>query len=170
MKVWGTQSCPTLCNPMDCSLPGSSVYGILQVRILEWIVMPSSRGSSWSRDWTHNSCLLHWQADSLPAESQRKPLHLMLPKTDFWGSSLLRNKKGERFLLILFPSNRFWELVMDREASRSAIHGVTKSQTRLRNWTELNLSSYLFLKPLRLSKKLSLSLVAYSIWGCAKTH
>ena len=137
MKVWGTQSCPTLCNPMDCSLPGSSVYGILQVRILEWIVMPSSRGSSWSRDWTHISCLLHWQADSLPAESQRKPLHLMLPKTDFWGSSLLRNKKGERFLLILFPSNRFWELVMDREASLAAIHGVAKSRTRLNDWTEL---------------------------------
>ena len=37
------KSCPTLCNPMDCSLPGSSVRGILQARILEWIAMPSSR-------------------------------------------------------------------------------------------------------------------------------
>ena len=36
------QSCPTLCNPMDCSPPGSSVHGILQARILEWIAMPSS--------------------------------------------------------------------------------------------------------------------------------
>ena len=41
-----TQSCPTLCNPMDCSPPGSSVHGILQVRILEWVATPSSRGSS----------------------------------------------------------------------------------------------------------------------------
>ena len=40
------QSCPTLCDPMDCSPPGSSVHGILQARILEWITMPSSRGSS----------------------------------------------------------------------------------------------------------------------------
>ena len=40
------QSCSTLCNPMDCSLPGSSVHGILQARILEWVVMLSSRGSS----------------------------------------------------------------------------------------------------------------------------
>ena len=39
------QSCPTLCDPMDCSLPGSSVHGILQARILEWVAMPSSRGS-----------------------------------------------------------------------------------------------------------------------------
>ena len=41
-----TKSCLTLCDPMDCSLPGSSVHGILQARILEWVVMPSSRGSN----------------------------------------------------------------------------------------------------------------------------
>ena len=54
------QSCPTLCDPMDCSLPGSSVHGILQSRILEWVDMPISRGSSQPRNWTHVS-LLHWQ-------------------------------------------------------------------------------------------------------------
>ena len=40
------QSCPTLCDPMDCSLPGSSVHGILQARILEWVAVSFSRGSS----------------------------------------------------------------------------------------------------------------------------
>ena len=40
------QSCPTLCDSMDCNLPGSFVHGILQTRIVEWIVMPYSRGSS----------------------------------------------------------------------------------------------------------------------------
>ena len=40
------QSCPTLCNPVDCSPPGSSVHGILQARILEWVAISSSRGSS----------------------------------------------------------------------------------------------------------------------------
>ena len=50
------QSCLTLCSPVDCSLPGSSVMGILQARILEWVAMPSSRGSSRPRDQT---CLLH---------------------------------------------------------------------------------------------------------------
>ena len=44
-----TQSCLTLRNPMNCSLPGSSVHGILQARILEWFAMPSSRGSSQPR-------------------------------------------------------------------------------------------------------------------------
>ena len=46
------QSCPTLCDPVDCSLPGSSVHGILQARILEWIAISFSRGSSPPRDWT----------------------------------------------------------------------------------------------------------------------
>ena len=50
-----TQSCPTLCDPMDCGLPGSSVHGILQARILEWDVMSSSRWSSQPRDWTQLS-------------------------------------------------------------------------------------------------------------------
>ena len=44
------QSCPTLCKPMDCSSSGSSTHGILQARILEWVAIPSSRGSSQPRD------------------------------------------------------------------------------------------------------------------------
>ena len=44
------QLCPTLCDPMDHSPPGSSVQGILQARILEWVAMPSSRGSSPPRE------------------------------------------------------------------------------------------------------------------------
>ena len=49
------QSCPTLCNLMDCSLPGFFVQGIFQAKILEWAAISSSR-SSWSRDWTPVSC------------------------------------------------------------------------------------------------------------------
>ena len=45
------QSCLTLCDRMDCSPPGFSVHGILQARILEWVAMPFSRGSSQPRDW-----------------------------------------------------------------------------------------------------------------------
>ena len=46
-----------LTDSMDCRLPGSSVHGILQARILEWVVISFSRGSSWPRDWTHVSCI-----------------------------------------------------------------------------------------------------------------
>ena len=59
------QSCLTLCNPMDCSLPGSSVHGIFQTRILEWVAISFFRRSSQPRDQTQVSCiagrfLYHW--------------------------------------------------------------------------------------------------------------
>ena len=59
--------CSTLCDTMDCSLPASSVYGISQAKILEWIAISFSRGFSQPR---LNPCLLHWQVDSLPLSHQ----------------------------------------------------------------------------------------------------
>ena len=58
--VKSLQSHSTLCDPMDCSLSGPSVHGTLQARILEWAAMPSSRGSSWPRDWTCIFCMDMW--------------------------------------------------------------------------------------------------------------
>ena len=55
MHAKSLQSCLTVCHPMDGSLPGFSVHEILQARILEWVAMPSSRGSSWTRDRTRIS-------------------------------------------------------------------------------------------------------------------
>ena len=55
MNVVVSLPCPTLCDPVDCGPPGSSVHGILQARILGWVAMPSSRGSSQLRDWTQVS-------------------------------------------------------------------------------------------------------------------
>ena len=51
------QSCPTLCNPVDCSPPDSSVHRILQARILEWVAISFSRGSSQPRDRSQISCV-----------------------------------------------------------------------------------------------------------------
>ena len=101
------QSCPTLCNPMDCSLPGSSVHRILQARILEWVAMPSSRGSSQPRDrtkslrmsWdllTFKSSLLNCMGDCIPLWSgfsgcpeshhftASTPGHTLLYKVPLW--------------------------------------------------------------------------------------
>ena len=55
-----TQSSPTLGNPMDCSPPCSSVHGIPQARMLEWVAISFSRGSSWSRDRTWVYCIGKW--------------------------------------------------------------------------------------------------------------
>ena len=84
------QSCPTLCSPMDYSPPSSSVHGILQARILEWVATPSSKGSSWLRDRTHNIlCLLQWQVGRLPQVPHRKPHISEWPRTNiFLGSSV----------------------------------------------------------------------------------
>ena len=63
MHATSLHSCPTLCDPMDCSLPGSSVHGILQARLLEWVAMPSSGGCSRPRDQTcisSVSCTGRW--------------------------------------------------------------------------------------------------------------
>ena len=67
MHAKSLQLCLTLCDPMDCSPPGSSVHGILQARILEWVAMPTSRGSSGPKRLNPGLLsLLHWQAISLP--------------------------------------------------------------------------------------------------------
>ena len=72
------QSYPTLCDPMDCSPPGSSVHGILQARILEWVAMPFSRESSPLRDWTLSPALAGglstaWATrETLPATNSTK--------------------------------------------------------------------------------------------------
>ena len=72
-----TQSCPTFCEPMNCSLPGSFVRGILQARMLEWVVISFPRASSWLRDWTHISCVSRiagrftcWDIREAPPEAQ----------------------------------------------------------------------------------------------------
>ena len=57
-EVLVVQLCLTLCNPIDYSPPGSSVHAIFQARILEWVAMPYSRGSSWPRDQTQVSLIV----------------------------------------------------------------------------------------------------------------
>ena len=89
------QLCPTPCDPMDCSLPGSSVYGIFQARILEWVAISCSRASSWPREQTQ--CLLHWQLDFLPLSHLCKYFSCLFTK----GNSL-SNINDQQISLITF--------------------------------------------------------------------
>ena len=103
MHAKSLHSCPTLCNPMACSPPGSSIHGILQARILEWVAMPSFMGSSQPRDQTQGSLMFPTLAGRfLPLAPPGKPLSIptlgqrpfsvvcvMFPKgyggsSDFW--------------------------------------------------------------------------------------
>ena len=111
------QLCPTLCNPVDCSLPGSSVHGILLARTVEWVAMPSSRGSSSSWDQTHVCCVswiagrffTHWA--TLDAQSLDKTV-----------------KFKKKFLVIL--TNR-----QDINRYPSLIAEATVAQGQTLNWT-----------------------------------
>ena len=108
-----------LLDPMDYSTPSSSVHGFLQARILEWVTIPSSRGSSRPRDQTrfsYVSCTGRWVVYRLSY-----PRMATMASPTRWTLSL----------------SKLQELVMDREAWRVAAHGVTKSPTRLSDWTEL---------------------------------
>ena len=85
------QLCPTLCDPMDCSPPASSVHGILQARILEWVAMPSSKVSSQPRDrtqvshiagrfstsWTTREAHEYWSGQPIPSPTQKSNLGLL---------------------------------------------------------------------------------------------
>ena len=129
VKVLITQSCQTLCNSTNCSLPGSSVHGILQARILEWVAIPFSRGSSRPRDQTQVSCIsrqILYHVNSSPKSHQFQFSHSVIsnsasPRTAALQASLsITNSQSLLKLLSI-------ELVMDREAWHAAVHGVANS-------------------------------------------
>ena len=109
-EVLFTRSCPTLCHPMDCSQPGSSVHGIFQAGILEWVAIFFSRRSSQPKDWTQVS----WQIDGATMETVTYIL--------FLGSRINGNPLQCSCL----------ENPRDRGAWWAAVHGVAQSQTRLK--------------------------------------
>ena len=94
------QSCPARCDLMNCSLPGPSVHGLLQARILEWVAMPSSRDSSWPRYWNCVSCIFciaggffyHWATWEAPFY-----LGIFIYTCPF-------PKSSQDFLLLIFPA------------------------------------------------------------------
>ena len=88
------QLCQTLCNPMDCSSSSSSVNGILQVRILQWVALPFSRGSSRPRDKTQVSgigrqVLYHWATRQILDIAYLRVIGTFCPKMNNWWPTLL---------------------------------------------------------------------------------
>ena len=109
------QSCPILCSPVDCSHPGSTVHGILQERILEWVAMPSSRGSSQPRG--SNLGLPHCRRILYHLSYQGSPRILEWAAYPFSrGSSQPRNQSGVSYI-----AGRFFISKATQEAPTLAI-------------------------------------------------
>ena len=111
-------SCPTLCNPTDCSPAGSTVHGIVLARILEWAAISSSRGSSPPRDQTCISFFSCVAGRFFTSQSLGKP----------------------RFSVVIYFIHTplqypCLENPMDGGACWAAVHGVAKSRTRLSDFT-----------------------------------
>ena len=113
-------SCVWLCDPMNYSLPGFSVHEILQTRILEWVAIPFSRGSSWPRDQTHIS-MSPALAGGLFTTSA--------PWEALWNHKKRKWKS--------FSSLQLWDL-MDCSLPGSSVHGIL--QARILKWVAIRFS------------------------------
>ena len=128
-----------LCYTMDCSLPGSSVHGIFQARILEWVAISFSRGSSWPRDQTWVSlivgrCFTVWatrEATKDVGGANAKKVYLPMQETrdagSIPGSERCPGEGNGNPLQYSCLAN-----AMDRGAWWTTVHGVAKSQTQLK--------------------------------------
>ena len=130
------QSCPTVCYPIDCSPPGSSVHGILQARILEWVTMPSSRGSSLpiATEWTPVSCIA---GRLFTIWATRKGCNAGVVGSVH---GLGRSPGGGHGNPLQYSC---LENPMDRGACCATVCRVTKSQTRPSNWAHTRPDSML---------------------------
>ena len=140
------QSCPTLCNLMNCSLPGSSIYGIFLAKIWEWVAISSSRGSSWPRDQTPVSCvtctgrqvLYHWTTTLKSTTFQLKKKYTLIYCLLFCSYTVTHHLPNFQ---IIPPGEgndnplqySSLETSMGRGAWGATIHGIAKSWIWLSN-------------------------------------
>ena len=124
-----TQSCPTLCNPVDCSPPGSSVHGILQARILEWVAISFSRGSSQPRDQTQVSRI---GGRRLTSEPPRKP-HKFCQKNTLVIANTLFQQHKRRLYTWTSPmvSTKIRLIIFFAAKDKEALHSQEKGQVNL---------------------------------------
>ena len=110
------QSCPTLCDPMDCSLPGSSVHGIFQAIVLEWIAISFSRGSSQPRDRTQVShiagrCFTIWAIREAPNRYKGPPKsqNYLEPEEQNWKKQFLASNYYKAVVIIKTIHVDIWQ-------------------------------------------------------------
>ena len=132
------QSCLTPCDPMNCSPPGSSVHGIPQARILEWVAISFSRGSSWLRDRTVSLSLLHWQVGSLSLVPPGKPIWHIADCIKHYNKVIIKVPweygEGKIEIRIMEGRSLNWEFELDLKELVGLI-GVFKNKMHL-SWVQ----------------------------------
>ena len=132
------QSCPTLCHPMNCSPPGSSVHGLLQARILEWVAMPSSRGSSQPRDRTQVSCI----ADGF-LTVPRICIYTCHPVTPWWSLSGVSTDHTGQYhtwsVWVYYTHSGRYNIARTSSSQFSALAAIISASFWSRTWTKHSL-------------------------------
>ena len=119
MKVLDAQLCLTLCDHMDCSPPGSSVHGILQARILEWVATLFSRGTS-QPDPGIEPWSLALQADSLPSEKPGKPMENNMK----FAQKIKKNNKKHPSELLYYTIIPLVGFYLKKTSSKRYVHHI----------------------------------------------
>ena len=114
VKVLAPQSCVTVCDPVDCRPPGSSVHGILQARILEWVAISFSRGSSQPSDWTQVSC------------TAGRFFTIWATKEDLTHPNLML---GRTFLLLIETGQIHGQLIIESKGKKSPKYKMVKKRS-----------------------------------------
>ena len=128
VKALVTQSFPTLCDPMDCSLPDSSIHGIFHARILEWVAISFLRESPWPRNPTRVSCVAGrcftiWATREAPEVGRKWPNWALMP------SPSACRALAHLVTTVCSPTNCVpWEhLVLPRQLTYFWVHVVFKA-------------------------------------------
>ena len=135
-----TQSCPTLCNPMGRSLPGSCVHGILQARVLEWVAISFSRGSSRPRDrtWVSRTPGRRVTIWATREALKKGSITDLLRKDRKWNQVRCANETDADQLWM--DAVNFWRTT-EKEYNWSAKKGQKVKSTEMRKWNQRSLKS-----------------------------
>ena len=161
------QSCPTLCDPIDGSPPGSPVPGILQTRTLEWVAISFSNAGKWKMKVKSLSRV--WLLATPWTTAYQAPLSMGFSRQQYWNGFpfpslfFLLHIAGRHYRLShqgkAFPGGSAGNESTCNVGDLGFIPGVTKSRTGLSDWTELNWED-----PLEKGKATHSSILAWRIW------
>ena len=125
--------CLTLCDPMDCSLPGSSIHEIFQARVLEWVAISFSRGSSQPRNRTQDSCIASRHFTTWATREATEP-GIKWWAVLCWGPESLLRKRTKEMLELTFQPG-YWKIEVSIKEQRFSLESSQRENVAHFIWT-----------------------------------